>query len=188
MFKLFYPCEYVESVFTIDYEKLYNKGYRGLIFDIDNTLVPHGNDSEERVDALFSWLHNLGFQTLLLSNNDEERVKRFLKNISSLYICDAQKPKPENYCKAVEMLDMKKEETVCIGDQVFTDILGANLSGLDSILVRFIGYDTETKIGIRRTVEKLLLKFYSYNKKCQNRLGNIQKRGRSDNAKEEIIL
>ena len=86
------------------------------------------------------------------------------------------------------MLDMKKEETVFIGDQVFTDILGANLSGLDSILVRFIGYDTETKIGIRRTVEKLLLKFYSYNKKCQNRLGNIQKRGKSDNAKEEIIL
>ena len=78
MFKLFYPCEYVESVFTIDYEKLYNKGYRGLIFDIDNTLVPHGNDSKkESRRTVFLGCIIWDFQTLLLSNNDEERVKRF---------------------------------------------------------------------------------------------------------------
>jgi len=45
MFRLFYPYEYVESVFTIDYNKLYSLGYRGIIFDIDNTLVHHGEDS-----------------------------------------------------------------------------------------------------------------------------------------------
>ena len=54
MFKKFYPYEYVESVFSIDYNKLYNKGYRGIIFDIDNTLVPHGTDSTKKIDDLFA--------------------------------------------------------------------------------------------------------------------------------------
>jgi predicted HAD superfamily phosphohydrolase YqeG len=60
----------------------------------------------------------------LLSNNNEERVKRFLKNIDSLYICDAKKPRTTNYLKAVEMMNIKKEEALFIGDQIFTDIYG----------------------------------------------------------------
>ncbi|MBC5688831.1 YqeG family HAD IIIA-type phosphatase [Mediterraneibacter sp. NSJ-55] len=185
MFKVFYPYEYVNSVFAIDYEKLYTKGYRGLLFDIDNTLVPHGNDSTEEVDAFFLKLHSMGFKTLLLSNNDEERVKRFKKNIDSFYLCDAQKPRPEKYLKALKMLGMKKEETVFIGDQIFTDICGANLSGIASILVKFIGYDQETKIGIRRNLEKLILILYGLNKSCQKRLGDIQKREESEHAMEK---
>ncbi len=184
MFKKFYPYEYVESVFSIDYDKLYHKGYRGIMFDIDNTLVPHGDDSTEDVENLFRTLQSLGFKTLLLTNNDEERVQRFLKNIDSLYICDAQKPATENYLKAVTMLNMKKEEIVFIGDQIFTDIYGANRSGIDNILVRFIGYNVETKIGIRRNLEKIVLKLYALNKSCQNRIGDIQKRGIFKDAME----
>ena len=77
MFKLFYPYEYVESVFSIDYNKLYDMGYRGLIFDIDNTLVHHGDDSTPEIDNLFKVIQNIGFKTLLLSNNNEERIKKF---------------------------------------------------------------------------------------------------------------
>lgn len=176
MFKIFYPYEYIEDVFSIDYEKLYAKGYRGIIFDIDNTLVPHGNDSVEEVDELFRCIHRIGFKTLLLSNNSEERIQRFLRNIDSLYIYDAQKPGTANYLKAVEMLEIKKEEAVMIGDQVFTDILGANRSKMDNILVKFIGYKTETKIGIRRNLEKIILKFYQWNKTYQNRIGDILKK------------
>lgn len=176
MFKMFYPYEYVESVFAIDYKKLYEKGYRGVIFDIDNTLVPHGKDSTKRVDQLFRDIHSVGLKTLLLSNNDEERIQRFLRNIDSLYICDAEKPQTANYFKAVEMLEMKKEKTVCIGDQVFTDILGANRSGIASILVMYIRAKNETKIGIRRNLEKIILKFYAWNRSCQNRIGDIHKK------------
>ena len=53
MFKRFYPYAYVDSVFAINYQKLYNMGYRGLIFDIDNTLVHHGDDSTPEIDDLF---------------------------------------------------------------------------------------------------------------------------------------
>lgn len=175
MFKVFYPYEYVDSVFCIDYNKLYEKGYRGIIFDIDNTLVHHGDDSTEQIDELFKIIQNIGFKTLLLSNNNEERVKRFLKNIDSLYICDAEKPKVTNYLKAVEMMNISKKQTLFIGDQVFTDIFGANKSGIANILVKFIRVNGETKIGKRRQLENLILKIYRKNKKFQNRLGNIVK-------------
>ena len=176
MFKIFYPCEYVESVFSIDYNKLYNKGYRGIIFDIDNTLVPHGNDSTQEIDELFTEIHNLGLKTLLLSNNGEKRIKKFNENINSLYICNSDKPKVGNYLKAIEMLNIKKEEAKFIGDQIFTDILGANRSRIDNILVKYIGYYKKEKKGIRRNIEKIILKFYALNKNYKNRIGDIQKK------------
>ena len=175
MFKKFYPYERAESVFAIDYNKLYEKGYRGLIFDIDNTLVPHGKDSTPQVDELFAVIKNAGLKTLLLSNNDEPRVKRFLKNIDSLYICDAEKPAKEGYIKALEMLGFDKNETICIGDQVFTDIYGANRCGIPNILVDYIKKPGETKIGIRRHLEIIVLKIYSLRKKYIHRLGDITK-------------
>lgn len=173
MFKKLYPYEYADSVFAIDYNKLYNDGYKGLIFDIDNTLVHHGDDSNEKIDNFFKTIQNIGFKTLILSNNDEERVKRFLKNIDSLYICDAQKPDCKSYLKAVQMLDLKKEEVICIGDQIFTDILGANKSRIPSILVKFIRLPNETNYGKRRKVEDIILKMYSNNKKMTHRFGDI---------------
>jgi len=176
MFKRFYPYEYVESVFSIDYNKLFNKGYRGIIFDIDNTLVHHGDDSTREIDDLFQIIHGAGLKTLLLSNNTEERIKSFMKNIDSLYIDDAQKPRISNYLKAVEMMDIKKEQALCVGDQIFTDIYGANRSGIDNILVQYIRAGNETKIGIRRNLEKIVLKFYVMNKSCQNRIGDIHKK------------
>ena len=84
MLKNFYPYEYVEDVFSIDYNKLYNKGYRGIIFDIDNTLVPHGKSSTEEIDELFKNIHKIGFKTLLLSDNGEKRINKFIENIDTI--------------------------------------------------------------------------------------------------------
>ena len=175
MFKDLYPCEYVENVFSIDYNKLYKKGYRGLIFDIDNTLVHHGEDSTKEVEELFQIIHGIGLKTLLLSDNSKERIERFLKNIDSLYIYDAKKPSVANCLKAIKMMNIKKEEALVIGDQIFRDIYGANRSGIDTILVKYMRYKDETKIGIRRYAEKLVLKFYEFNKSYQNRIGDIHK-------------
>lgn len=176
MFKTFYPYEHVSSVFAIDYEELYNSGYRGIIFDIDNTLVHHGDDSTTEIDALFVFIKNIGLKTLLLTNNTEERVKRFLRNIDSPYICDADKPKIDGYLKAVEMLGIKKEEALFVGDQMFVDIVGANRSGIANILVDFIRQSGETKIGKKRYLEKAILKLYRKNKRFQHRLGDIVKK------------
>lgn len=175
MLRMFYPCEYVESVFAIDYEKIYKMGYRGLIFDIDNTLVHHGEDATGEIEELFRSIQRTGLKTLLLTNNDENRTKRFLKNIDSLYLCDANKPDKEGYLKAVDMLGIQKKQALCIGDQLFTDIYGANRSGIDNILVRYLRHENETKTGIRRNLEKWILKLYSLDKASQNRIGDIGK-------------
>ena len=55
-----YPNDYVESTYKIDFEALKNQGYRGIIFDVDNTLVPHGAPADDRAIALFRWLHEVG--------------------------------------------------------------------------------------------------------------------------------
>lgn len=174
LLKNYYPYEYVESVFTIDYKKLYELGYRGLIIDIDNTLVPHGADSTPEVDELITKIQSLGFTTLLLSNNDKARVERFLKNIDSLYICDSDKPNTEGFLKSVEKLNLDKKQTIVIGDQTYTDIIGANKSGLASILVKYIGFYKKDKKGIRRTIEKFVLFTYKLRNKYNHRLGGIE--------------
>ena len=69
MFKTFYPDEYVASTYVLDFEKMYREGCRGLVFDIDNTLVPHGAPADERACALFAHLKELGFKCCFLSNN-----------------------------------------------------------------------------------------------------------------------
>ena len=64
-----YPDEYLDSTYSIDFDQLYKEGYRGIIFDIDNTLVPHGAPADERAISFFTHLKELGFQCILLSNN-----------------------------------------------------------------------------------------------------------------------
>lgn len=172
-----FPYEYVDSVFSIDYKKLVEKGYKGIIFDIDMTLVPHGADSTKEIDELFKSIHSAGLKTLLLTNNSEDRVKRFTRNIDTLYLCDAQKPNSEGYLEAVRMMEIQKDETVFIGDQIFIDIYGANKCGIANILVKYVTAEAETKIGIRRNLEKIILKLYRITKSWQHRLGDIHKKG-----------
>ena len=174
MLSRYYPAAYAPSVFDIDYSKLYSKGYRGIIFDIDSTLVPHGNDSTPQVDALFREIHKAGLKTLLLTNNDEERVRRFIRNIDTLYICDAEKPAVTGYPRAVELLGMEKRQVVYIGDQLFIDIVGANNSGIDSLLVHYILHEGETGLGIKRNLEKPVLWCYRHSRR-RDRIGSITK-------------
>lgn len=176
MLQMFYPYEYAESVFALDYEKIFRKGYRGIIFDIDMTLVPHGANSDKKIDNLFGEIHAIGLKTLLLTNNDEARVKRFIKNIDTLYICDAEKPDIKNYLRAVKVMGLQKNEVIYIGDQIFIDIYGANKSGLANILVKYVTEYEEKNIGVRRKLEKIILKFYGFSN-YRNRLGDIYKNG-----------
>ena len=104
MLERFYPGEYVDSTYEIDFDRLYEDGYRGVIFDIDNTLVPHGAPADERACALFAHLKELGYHCMLLSNNKEPRVKMFNDAVQVSYIYKAGKPNPANYRKAMERM------------------------------------------------------------------------------------
>ena len=85
MMEKFYPDEYLDSTYEIDFDELYAQGYRGVIFDIDNTLVRHGAPADERACALFAHLKELGFACMLLSNNKEPRVKHHICRRSDIY-------------------------------------------------------------------------------------------------------
>ena len=102
MFTMFYPDEIQDSTYDIDFRKLHEQGIRGVLFDIDNTLVEHGADANEKARKLFEELKEIGLSSCLISNNQEERVLRFNKDIGTKYIYNAHKPSGKNYRKAME--------------------------------------------------------------------------------------
>ncbi|MGN0383894.1 MAG: YqeG family HAD IIIA-type phosphatase [Eubacterium sp.] len=160
MFKAFYPNDYQPSAYRIDFSKYEKEGYRGIIFDIDNTLVMHGAPVADAAIELFELLRGLGYDTCLISNNNKERVKPFADAVSSKYICNAGKPSRKNYIKAMELMNTNKSNTMFVGDQIFTDIWGANRTGIYSILVKPISSKEEIQIVLKRIIEKPIIKSY----------------------------
>lgn len=156
----FYPDEYVASTYKIPFEKLYEEGYRGVIFDIDNTLVPHGAPADERAKKLFARLREIGFESCLISNNQEPRVKMFNEEIQTRYIYNAHKPSTKNYIRAMEEMGTDKGNTVFVGDQLFTDVWGAKRAGIHNILVKPIHPKEEIQIVLKRYLERIVLHFY----------------------------
>lgn len=165
MFDRFFPDEYVASTYIIPFEKLYEEGYRGVIFDIDNTLVPHGAPADERARKLFQRLEKIGFASCLISNNQEARVKMFNQDIQTNYIYNAHKPSTKNYIRAMEIMGTDRENTLFVGDQLFTDVWGANRTGIYSILVKPMNPREEIQIVLKRYLEKIVLFFYL--RKCR---------------------
>ncbi len=160
MFEMFFPDRYVVSAYVVDFEKLYEDGVRGLIFDIDNTLVPHGEPADQRAVALFQRLKKIGFRCCLISNNQEPRVAMFNEPIQVDYVYNAHKPSTKNYRRAMEIMDTDTSNTVFIGDQLFTDVWGAKRAGIPNILVKPIHPKEEIQIVLKRYLEKIVLYFY----------------------------
>lgn len=160
MLQAFYPAQYLDSAYQIDFARLYQEGYRGVIFDIDNTLVPHGAPADARAQALFLHLKKLGYQCCLLSNNKEPRVQMFNEKIKVKYIFKAHKPRTANYKKAMRLMHTDTGNTLFVGDQIFTDIWGANLAGIRTVLVKPINPKEEIQIRLKRYPEKIVLFFY----------------------------
>ena len=155
MLEGFYPKEYRNSTYEINFEDFYEKGFRGIIFDIDNTLVPHGMPADERAIALMKRLKKIGYRVTMLSNNKEPRVKMFCDAVDAPYIFKAGKPNPQNYRKAFVEMGTNEKNTLFVGDQIFTDVWGANKAGLHSILVRPIHPKEEIQILSECTKEDI---------------------------------
>ena len=160
MLEIFYPDEYHSSTYKIDFQSFYDAGYRGIIFDIDNTLVCHGAPADERSIRLVKSLKDMGFGILFLSNNKEPRVKMFNDAVQAQYIFKAGKPKKSGYLKAMAMLGTDRSNTLFVGDQLFTDVWGARNTGIYSLLVQPIDKKEEIQIVLKRYLEKVVLFFY----------------------------
>ena len=159
MNKLF-PDLYKKDIYEIDYKGMYEKGYRAILFDIDNTLTTHGTKADRSNVDFSKPLREIGFKTCLISNNKEKRVSPFAKMVGSPYIYKANKPSRKGYIKAMNTLRVKRENTLFVGDQIFTDIWGANNAGIYSVLVDPISPKEEIQIIIKRLFERIVLFFY----------------------------
>lgn len=160
MLRRFYPKNVAESSYDINYEKLYQEGFRGILFDIDNTLVEHGADASERAIKLFERLKKIGFKTCLISNNSDERVRRFNEKIGTNYIHKANKPSTKNYIRATKIMGTNISNTIFVGDQLFTDVYGANRIGMMTYLVKPIHPKEEIQIVLKRKLERIVLRQY----------------------------
>lgn len=157
MFQNFYPNKLIRSVYELDWEEL-SRTYGGVIFDIDNTLVPHGAAADEAAIQLFARIHNLGMKTMLVSNNGEARIKPFAQQVQTDYIYKAGKPKVEGYNKAMAKMGTDPKHTLFIGDQIFTDVWGGNRFGALTIMVAPLGPEIVPFIKLKRVAEKLVLR------------------------------
>ncbi|MFD0827470.1 YqeG family HAD IIIA-type phosphatase [Bacillus sp. UNC438CL73TsuS30] len=136
MLKQFLPDEHVKSILDINPNELKKRGIKGIITDLDNTLVEW--DRPNATPQLISWFDEMKKHNILVtivSNNNEDRVKAFSDPLKIPFIFRARKPMGPAFQKAISQMGIKKEETVVIGDQLLTDVLGGNRSGLYTILV-----------------------------------------------------
>lgn len=167
MLKKFEPNQSVRTVYDIDMEDLWTRGFRGIITDLDNTLV--GAKEPLATPELIEWVDQVrdkGFSVVIVSNNNHNRVSKFADPLNIPFIHAARKPMSTPFHKALSVLKTKPEHTVVIGDQLMTDVFGGNRMGLHTILVSPIAIHNEG-IGTRlinRPLEKVV-QFFSKNKR-----------------------
>jgi len=157
------PDLYYNSIFDIDLKKLFRLGIKGIILDVDNTLVPHNHPfpTKESIDFIKS-AEEHGIKACVVSNNSKNRIDDFAKRLGVPYVCNARKPMGGGYKVAMEIMKTDCSDTATVGDQIFTDILGGKLLGILTILVKPISKNGETFfIRFKRLIEKHLVKeFY----------------------------
>ncbi len=157
-----YPDDYISSVYDVDFKKLFEEGYRLLLFDVDNTLVPHGAPADERAKELFSELKEIGFKFYFLSNNKEGRVKSFCEAVGGDgYIFKCNKPSPRAYLRAIALTGVRADEAFFFGDQIFTDVMGAKNAGIRNAMVKpVLKWKEEPQIVLKRFLEAIVLLFF----------------------------
>lgn len=155
----FIPDMYSQSIYDIDYDKLKKAGIKCLLFDLDNTLVPVNVDvPNKQIEGLFENLTNKGFKIIIISNSGKKRLTPF-KNILNVDVsCSSMKPLKRKYKRIQKIYNFKDTEIAAIGDQLLTDIYGANRMGFTSILVNSISPVDFLPTKINRFFERKILK------------------------------
>lgn len=158
---LIYPQTYIESVKEITIEFLKNNNIKALILDVDNTILDFDKKIPEGIE---NWCENLkkqGIKFCILSNtNKEEKVKMVAGKLNIPYFHLATKPFKRGFKKAIKLLNEKEENIAAVGDQIFTDVIGANRCKLYSILVKPIAKKDLLVTKIKRPLENMIIKTY----------------------------
>ena len=159
MIKYFTPDMVLNTVHDLDLNYLKQQGIEGIITDLDNTLVAwNDHQLNDKLKGWFLSLQKAGFKVCILSNNSLSRVEDFASQVGVPAVSKAVKPRRAGFRRALEHLKLQPKQTVVLGDQLFTDILGGNRTGLFTILVTPLSQKEFFGTRIVRQIERILLK------------------------------
>ena len=145
-YKNIIPDEYVSSIYDIDYSKLYSQGKRLILTDLDNTLVSYKEPlPNTKIADWVRKVNEIGYEVIVVSNNNHERVRIFCEKLNLKYVAKAHKPLLNGFRKAHRLANRRYEinEVLQIGDQLLTDIYGSKRRGYYTVLVKAIDHKTE---------------------------------------------
>lgn len=156
-----YPDLYLNSVIDINATLLKKNKLEALILDVDNTLIDY---YKNLIEGAEDWCENLkseGIKCIILSNsNKKEKVETVAKKLGIKYVMFAKKPLKSGFKKALEKLEMKPEQVAVVGDQIFTDVVGAKRMKMFSILVKQVGEKDIFITKVKRPIENAIIKKY----------------------------
>ena len=155
---IFKPTYVFENISAITPAFLKRKHIKGIVLDVDNTLTTHNNPVPP--ESSMKWLADVkkaGIKLIIVSNNKPPRVVPFAEILGLDYVANGKKPLTSGMNKAIKRMGLEKSDVAAIGDQIFTDIIGANLTGIRSCFVFPIEPETSLPFRIKRTLEKPLL-------------------------------
>lgn len=150
-----------ENVFSLDAEFCTSRGIKGMIFDIDNTLVTHDTVlPPEEIINYFKLLEDNGIKIAIVSNNNVERVESFSKDLGYPYIGKAWKPFKKNLLTVQNEFGLAPSEICLVGDQIFTDIYGGLRMGFYTVLVTAVGENETGFVAFKRIFENAVMREY----------------------------
>lgn len=137
MLNIFKPTWMLEAIYHLTPEQLKKENIKAVLADLDNTLIAWNNP--DGTQELIEWIEvmkNAGIPVIILSNNSASRVERVAQILDLEYVSRAIKPTTIGFKKAEDKLNLPKENILMVGDQIITDIWGANLAGIQTVLVK----------------------------------------------------
>lgn len=157
--EFYVPDIYKKSIYAVDYSKLKNNGIKCLLFDLDNTIVPYNEKvPPKKIIDLFKKLKDLGFKVIIFSNSGKRRLKNFKDTLEVDCCSRAFKPSTKKFFSVMKELSFNESEVAIIGDQIMTDVLGGNLTGITTILTNPISKKDFIFTKINRARERRVIK------------------------------
>lgn len=154
----YYPDIYQKSIYTINYDKLKERGIKCILFDLDNTIVPYVDKvPTKKLKNHFDKLTNIGFKVIIFSNSPRKRLEPFKKELNVDCCASARKPSKSKFLKVMNTYNYTLSETAIIGDQLLTDIYGGNKVGITTILVNPLSDIDMPFTKINRMIEKRII-------------------------------
>jgi len=130
------PDMYQKSIYTVDYQKLIDRGVKCILFDLDNTLVPfHIKHANDKILELFNELREKGLKVIIFSNSPKKRLNIFKEELAVDCFPNATKPSKRGFETVMNKYKYNITEVAIVGDQLLTDIIGGNKVGITTVLV-----------------------------------------------------